>query len=618
MTKVNNWLSYSPRAAANEPANIQIFDQIGEDWFSNSGVTAKSFAETLQAVGPGPLNVEINSPGGNVWDGLAIYNMLRGRQAPVTTKVVGVAASIASIIALAGDTVEIADAALMMIHDPSGLAAGTSEDMRKMADALDQHAAILAGVYEKKTGKTASAIRAAMKAETWFTSAEAIDFGLADSITEKQPAMQANAARAWVTAAISKLSTGSTNAVADGANTAPTSQTPHNMETKTPDPVVPAAPAAPAPAAPAAIDIEAIVAKAVAAAISAKAPTAAPAPEPIAPRIENLGNPLIEAHRKMQAGAQRRDFLIQNHAELLRQASIHAPQNANTFTSTLVVDYLADALITVAPTRLALVNAFSRNVGLDNLRPLAVVRVKRYTTGTAAQTNPTNWETNNDSQLAATSVTVDQISKNFTVTQQELNQGFSLADLAAGSADLFAYGISDKLTAIMTAANFGTAITIGTAANFDSSDLPAILAAAKNYRSKNLILDGGHIARIQFSGLTTAAAGTVAMPDSRYGPLNNGRFGFDVIAENNRWTGAETNAAGFVCGPDAIAIAAGLPVGMVAGEFIEQRAVTTSNGLSALLSVWYSRATRSHMASYDIMFGAATGDTTQAEVLITA
>lgn len=618
MTKVTNWLSYSPRAAANEPATIQIFDQIGEDWFSNSGVTAKSFAETLQAVGPGPLNVEINSPGGNVWDGLAIYNMLRGRQAPVTTKVVGVAASIASIIALAGDTVEIADAALMMIHDPSGLAAGTSDDMRKMADALDQHATILAGVYEKKTGKTASAIRAAMKAETWFTSAEAIDFGLADSITEKQPAMQANAARAWVTAALSKLSTGSTNAVADGANTAPTSQTPHNMEPKTPDPVVPAAPAAPAPAAPAAIDIEAIVAKAVAAAISAKAPTAAPAPEPIAPRIENLGNPLIEAHRKMQAGAQRRDFLIQNHAELLRQASIHAPQNANTFTSTLVVDYLADALITVAPTRLALVNAFSRNVGLDNLRPLAVVRVKRYTTGTAAQTNPTNWETNNDSTLAATSVTVDQISKNFTVTQQELNQGFSLADLAAGSADLFAYGISDKLTAIMTAANFGTAITIGTAANFDSSDLPAILAAAKNYRSKNLILDGGHIARIQFSGLTTAAAGTVAMPDSRYGPLNNGRFGFDVIAENNRWTGAETNAAGFVCGPDAIAIAAGLPVGMVAGEFIEQRAVTTSNGLSALLSVWYSRATRSHMASYDIMFGAAAGDTTQAEVLITA
>ena len=619
MTKVNNWLSYSPRAAATEPATIQIFDQIGEDWFSNSGVTAKSFAETLQAVGPGPLNVEINSPGGNVWDGLAIYNMLRGRQATVTTKVVGVAASIASIIALAGDTVEIADAALMMIHDPSGITAGTSDDMRKMADALDQHAAILAGVYEKKTGKTASAIRAAMKAETWFTSSEAIDFGLADSISEKQPAMQANAARAWVTAALNKISSGSTSAAADGAKTAPTSQTPHNMETKTPDPVVPAASPAPAPAAPTALDIEAIVAKAVAAAISAKAPTAAPAPEPIAPvRVENLGNPLLEAHKKMTAGADRRAWLIQNHAELLRQSQIHAPQNTNTFTSTLVVDYLADALITVAPQRLALVSAFSRNVGLDNLRPRATVRVKRYTTGSAAVSNATNFESNDDSTLVATTVTVNQITKSFSIQNAELNQGFSLADLAQGSADLFSYGISDVLTALMTTGNYGAATTIGTAANFDSSDLPAILALAKNYRSKNLILDGGHIARIQFSGLTTASAGTVAMPDSRYGPLNNGRFGFDVIAENNRWTSATANTAGFVCGPDAIAIAAGLPVGMIAGEFIEQRAVTTANGLSALLSVWYSRQSRSHYASYDIMFGAATGDTDQAEVLITA
>ena len=615
MTKVNNWLSYSPRAAATEPATIQIFDQIGEDWFSNSGVTAKSFADTLQAVGPGPLNVEINSPGGNVWDGLAIYNMLRGRQASVTTKVVGVAASIASIIALAGDEVEIADAALMMIHDPSGLAAGTSDDMRKMADALDQHAAILSGVYEKKTGKTSTAIRAAMKAETWFTSAEAIDFGLADSISEKQPAMQANAARAWVTASMKKLSAPGTSADADGANTAPTSQTPHNMDNKTPDPVVPAAPTAPAPAAPTALDasaIEAIVAKAVANAIAAKAPAAAPAPEPITPRIENLGNPLLEKHKTFKAGADRRKWLIENHSELLRQNQIHAPQNTNTFTSTLVVDYLADAVITVAATRLALLDGFTRNVGLDNLRPRATVRVKRYTTGSAAQTNATNFETNDDSTLAATTVTVNQISKIFSIQNAELNQGFQLADLAQGSADLFAYGISDVVTALMVSANYDSPTTIGTAANFDTTDLPAILALAKNYRSKNLVLDGGHIARLMFS----SAANT--FPDGRLAALANGRFGFDLIAENNRWTGGIANLAGFVCGPDAIAIAAGLPVGMIAGEFLEQRTVTTNNGLSCLLSVWYSRASRSHFASYDIMFGAGVGDATQGELLITA
>lgn len=716
MTKVTNWLSYQPRASAMEPATIQIFDQIGEDWFGGSGVSAKAFSQTLQDIGQGPLVVEINSPGGNVWDGLSIYNMLRGRQAPVTTRVVGIAASIASIIALAGDTVEMAEASLFMIHDPSGMVAGTSEDMRKMADALDQHAEVLAGIYAKATGKPVPQIRAAMKAETWFTAQEAIRFGLAHRATEqlamaacwhpravtktapetvknnlrrgleqyaqglagegleKETVLEAEAlvageapneakiqkanawwarnerfleaepnspadvaanlwggaaGRDWFSALYAqleieegetpdeglddKLSTGSTSAAADGATTAPTSQqTPHNMtESNT---VVAAASTAPT-----ALDIESIVAKAVAAAISAKAPTAAPAPEPVAPvRIENLGNPLLEQHKKLQAGADRRSWLISNHSELLRQSAIHAPQNANTFASGLVVDYLADAVITVAANRLALVSAFSRNVGLDNLRPRATVQVKKYTTGTAAQTNPTSWETNNDSTLAATSVTVNQISKNFTVTQAELNQGFSLADLAAGSADLFAYGISDVLTALMVTGNYGTVTGIGSAANFDSSDLPAILALAKNYRSKNLILDGGHLARIQFSGLTTASAGTVAMPDSRYGPLNNGRFGFDVIAENNRWTSAETNTVGFVCGPDSIAIAAGLPVGMIAGEFIEQRTVTTNNGLSCLLSVWYSRASRSHMASYDIMFGAAAADTTQAEILTTA
>lgn len=716
MTKINNWLSYQPRASVHEPATLQIFDQIGEDWFGGSGVSAKAFSQAMQDVGPGPLVVEINSPGGNVWDGLAIYNMLRGRQAPVTTRVVGIAASIASIIALAGDTVEIADAALFMIHDPSGMVAGSSEDMRKMADALDQHAEVLAGIYSKVTGRPTAQIRAAMKEETWFTAQEAIQFGLADRMTEEQMAIAAcwhpravtktapetvrnnlrrgleqyaeglageglekqtvleaealvageaptedkirkanawwgrndrflqsepntpadvaanlwggAAGRDWFKALYAqlereeleeaeesiddKISTGSTDAAADGATTAPTSQqTPHNMtDTNT---VVAAAPSAPT------IDIDAIVAKAVAAAISAKAITAAPAPEPIAPvRIENLGNPLLEAHKKMQAGADRRSWLVSNHSELLRQSTIHAPQNANTFAAGLVVDYLADAVITVAATRLALVSAFSRNVGLDNLRPRATVQVKKYTTGTAAQTNPTSWESNNDSTLAATSVTVNQIAKNFTVTQQELNQGYSLADLAAGSADLFAYGISDVLTALMTVANYGAVTGIGSAANFDSSDLPAVLALAKNYRSKNLILDGGHLARIQFSGQSTASAGTVAAPDLRYGPLNNGRFGFDVIAENNRWTSAEANTVGFVCGPDAIAIASGLPVGMIAGEFVEQRTVTTANGLSCLLSVWYSRATRSHMASYDIMFGAAAADVTQAEVLTTA
>jgi len=703
-TKKSNWLYYAPAASAGETATIQIFDQIGEDWFGGNGLSGKQFSDVLAEVGNGPLLVEINSPGGNVWDGLSIYNQLRGRKAPVTTRVVGIAASIASIIALAGDRVEMADAALMMIHDPSGMASGTSEDMRKMADALDQHAEVLVGVYSKKTGKSPESIRAAMKAETWFTTPEAIVFGLCD-----KPVKQLAMAAKWHPRAVSpkapqsvrdsinkgiqqladgygadtiskelvakvkpiadgqipdddlveeivdwwgdnesfldyhensaqnvetnlyggptgrdwfralyiqtqqteepsdKISTDSTNAKGEAGVTNTPQPTHNNTDTTMSDTTTVAA-AAPA----ASVDLASIMAKLSALEASMKSPAAAPAPEPVRPVIENLGNPLLEKHKSLRAGADRRKFLIENHSELMRQQSIFAPQNANTFVSGLVVDYLADAIITVAATKLAMVDGFSRSVGLDNLRPRATVQVKKYTTGTAAQTNPTNWESNNDSTLAATSVTVNQISKNFSVTQQELNQGFALADLAQGSADLFAYGISDVLTALMVAGNFGTATTIGTAANFDTADLPPILAIAKNFRSKNLILDGGHLARLQFS-----AAGSF-FPDARLAQLANGKFGFDLISENNRWTSATANTVGFVCGPDAIAIASGLPVGMVAGEFIEQRSVTTNNGLTALLSVWYSRATRSHMASYDIMFGAAAADTTQGAVLVTA
>jgi ATP-dependent Clp endopeptidase proteolytic subunit ClpP len=710
-TKKSDWLYYAPAASAGETATIQIFDQIGEDWFGGSGLSGKQFSDVLNEVGNGPLLVEINSPGGNVWDGLSIYNQLRGRRAPVTTRVVGIAASIASIIALAGDKVEMADAALMMIHDPSGMASGTSEDMRKMADALDQHAEVLVGVYAKKTGRSPESIRAAMKAETWFTTPEAVAFGLVD-----KPIKQLAMAAKWHPRAVTKtapetvknnlrrgLEQYAEGLAGDGlekatvleaeslvAGEAPTEakvqkanawwgrnarfleaepNTPadvaanlwggaagrdwfqalyaqlereENEENESPDDKISAdgnqavsetgkdslpqptqttdtnmsdtttVTAAAAPAA--SVDLTAILAKLSALEASLKAPTAAPAPEPVRPVIENLGNPLLEQHKKMKAGADRRRFLIENHSELLRQSNLIAPQNGNTFAAGLVVDYLADAVITEMGTKLAMVGNFTRNVGLDNLRPKATVQVKKFVQAGSSATvdNATNFETSNDSELAATAVTVNQISKLFAVTQQELNQGFALADLAAGSADVFALGISKKITAVMTAANYGAGTTIGTAANFDTSDIPAILALAKNYRQKLLLLDGGHLARLQFS----AAANT--FPDARYGPLNNGLFGFEGIFEQNDWTGAIANTAGFVCGRDAIAIASGLPVGMIAGEFVEQRTVESQNGLSVLLSVWYSRATRSHMASYDIMFGVAAGDKTQAEVLITA
>ena len=173
---------YEIKNAAAGSAEVWIYEQIGADFFSE-GVSAKDFVREISALNVKQLDVHINSPGGSVFDGQAIYNALRSHPAKVTSYVDGLAASIASVIALAGDSVVMAASAIMMIHDPVGGAYGSSADMRKMADILDVVAGTIAGVYEAKTGKPAAEITAAMADETWFSAEEAVAFGLADEIS---------------------------------------------------------------------------------------------------------------------------------------------------------------------------------------------------------------------------------------------------------------------------------------------------------------------------------------------------------------------------------------------------------------------------------------------------
>lgn len=175
------YFTFKNQEDSSKPVDILIYEQIGKDWWSNEGVAAKDFVDELKLI---PLNrqinVFINSPGGNVFDGLAIYNQLKARREMVTCYVDGVAASIASIIALAGKKLVMPENALMMIHDPSGLCAGTAEEMRQMADALDVCKNSLVSVYVEKTGKPKSKIEQTMTDETWFTGQDALDFGLCD------------------------------------------------------------------------------------------------------------------------------------------------------------------------------------------------------------------------------------------------------------------------------------------------------------------------------------------------------------------------------------------------------------------------------------------------------
>jgi ATP-dependent Clp endopeptidase proteolytic subunit ClpP len=174
------------KASADEsaPAEVLIYDQIGRDFWTGDGVVAKEFAQELAKIPAArQITVGINSPGGNVHDGLAIYNLLSARRDRVTCRVDGIAASIASIIALAGSKLVMPSSALLMIHDPSGACMGTADDMLEMAAALEKHKEALVNVYETKTKKPRAEIEQAMKDETWFTAADAKAFGLVDEVT---------------------------------------------------------------------------------------------------------------------------------------------------------------------------------------------------------------------------------------------------------------------------------------------------------------------------------------------------------------------------------------------------------------------------------------------------
>lgn len=173
---------YTIQAKADDVAEVWIYDQIGESFWSE-GVTAKQFVKDLVAIKAQRIDLHINSPGGSVFDGVAIFNALRNHPAKVTTFIDGIAASIASIIALAGDQVTMAGNALYMIHNPWGFAQGDSAEMRKMADMLDKVRETLLVTYREKTGKDDEELTALLDAETWMTADEALAHGFIDEVT---------------------------------------------------------------------------------------------------------------------------------------------------------------------------------------------------------------------------------------------------------------------------------------------------------------------------------------------------------------------------------------------------------------------------------------------------
>lgn len=163
-------------AASGDEAELLVYDEIDSWW----GVSAGDVISELAQVTAPNLRVRVNSPGGSVFEGLAIANALRAHPANVIVQVDGLAASIASVIAMAGDRLVMMPNSMLMIHEASGICFGDATDMQQMADVLSKISDNIAGAYAAKAGGTPEDWRATMRAETWYLPADAVAAGLAD------------------------------------------------------------------------------------------------------------------------------------------------------------------------------------------------------------------------------------------------------------------------------------------------------------------------------------------------------------------------------------------------------------------------------------------------------
>jgi ATP-dependent Clp protease protease subunit len=165
---------------------LMIYDYIGADWMGN-GVTAKDVAAKIKEAGDvKQITVRVNSPGGNVFEGSAIYSLLSQHPAKVVCYVDGVAASAAFTIAMAADEIYCSEASLMMCHNAWGVSAGSASDMREMADLLDKTSMMMCEIYAKRSGQDVAAMKSMMDAETWMTAKEAVSMGFATSSIESE------------------------------------------------------------------------------------------------------------------------------------------------------------------------------------------------------------------------------------------------------------------------------------------------------------------------------------------------------------------------------------------------------------------------------------------------
>lgn len=275
---------------------------------------------------------------------------------------------------------------------------------------------------------------------------------------------------------------------------------------------------------------------------------------------------------------------------------------ANTFDSALVTDTLRDTAITVLQSRLAPLNAFTKDFSTDQLAPRKTVQVPIATAGSTTQTNATNFESG-DSTLDNVAISVSQYTNSFHLTNDQINQGYKIEQIAKINLHQLANKLVDVALTPVTTSNFGAAVVdVDSAALVTAAELKTLWGALKNGDERNLVLDGSIYANFLPSNLDSFQVSGSGR--------NTGIYGFDGMYVNNRFDGAGATILGFACSPQAIAIASGLPTASPADALmISQENIEIPDlGLVVQMNVWASAGSRALWASYDVMFGAAKGD----------
>ncbi len=685
-------------------ASIELDGSIGKSWFDDSGITAKEFNEALNSIPEGTkILLRINSDGGSVKEGLGIYDSIFARRDSITARVSGYALSIASVFPLAAGKVESPEHAIWMSHEAANEIGGNKRDMRKNAEMLETHDDIIANIYAKRSGKSTAYWKSKMEAESWFTGAQAISEGLADSAGDEVENKSAtrpifagycttfkNIPENIYNALAPRKEPGAkiTAAPANGGQPTKTEEKSMNKKTivallvthgiKTPDGKdltenstdleleTALAALAKKPGADVAAQFAAINAKLelsetkrvtnevlqrvkagkitnedapvwIAAAVKDEAGTLAildkkeaveegaainfsfnrvsmgekektplahamKSFEPVAKIIEDSKGNKAAVHTTLMADW---DNI---YAEACRRDARKGmqPMNANSI-SGFTTAFLLSGSLTPLQNVWAPLMAISKDYSPDPYKPLATATLKNPTAASATLTNATNFAQGN-STVGALTVTMNQYTQPFQISNLDLNSGLRMEDLVTINRAAFANKIIDVALTPVTAANFPGTPVISSAAAFGFAELALLQGRLQKSDIANLILDGTYVASVANTPGFFQQAGTVFGANTAWSA-----FGWNMIAKNSRWTGAGANIIGFACNPQALIGVMGLPLNPVnfpGGIFNVETVQIPGLNISVALYTWWDVNARTMWTSYDVMAGFSLGDGT--------